>query len=329
MFSAASADPSRVRSVRRLANPDPEKNDEPTLRAVAHWWCALDLDSLARPASILASDLVASAKFAIGHLPHAFHDVRCIVQATAGHGIKPGSRLRLWYWLADLPQAMSWVSGSRIGQSILAHSAPRSRFTQPLPSSSVGRTICLANCGRSRSADRNRPSPDTLRPPERRPIAATPRGHNSVSRSDIDDFIDATLARVRAAPDYSKHYTLRNSARLLGGVQAQAGLADSEALRWLMDALPQSAKDLRTAEKTARWGLDVGRLAPLKLNGRMRQAPDPRRRGDPLAQPSGCCASACQAWLCWPNCMNGTTAGRTRCQRAKLRKSHVGRRRDA
>jgi hypothetical protein len=29
----------------------------------------------------------------------AFHGARCIAQATASHGIKPGCRVRLWYWL--------------------------------------------------------------------------------------------------------------------------------------------------------------------------------------------------------------------------------------
>jgi hypothetical protein len=32
-------------------------------------------------------------------LPPEFHDAQCIAQATAGHGYKPGLRLRLWYWL--------------------------------------------------------------------------------------------------------------------------------------------------------------------------------------------------------------------------------------
>ena len=31
-------------------------------------------------------------------LPPTFTGAACIVQATASHGIKPGARLRLWFW---------------------------------------------------------------------------------------------------------------------------------------------------------------------------------------------------------------------------------------
>lgn len=49
-------DPNRTQAVRRLAYPDPETGDQPTLRAVAHRWCALDLDGVARPESVPAYD---------------------------------------------------------------------------------------------------------------------------------------------------------------------------------------------------------------------------------------------------------------------------------
>ena len=32
-------------------------------------------------------------------LPSAFAEAEGIVQASAGHGIKPDIRLRLWFWL--------------------------------------------------------------------------------------------------------------------------------------------------------------------------------------------------------------------------------------
>jgi hypothetical protein len=91
------ADPGRVTGVRRLLYPD--GLDPASLAEVPRRWLALDIDGLARPAHIAAADLVACAGIAIAALPGEFHATRCLVQATAGHGIKPGIRLRLWYWL--------------------------------------------------------------------------------------------------------------------------------------------------------------------------------------------------------------------------------------
>jgi hypothetical protein len=116
-----------------------------------------------------------------------------------------------------------------------------------------------------------------LRPPARAPVSQENREAAS-SDDDIQRTIDDALARVRSASDGAKHYTLRNQARLLGGIQAQARFTDSEAVRWLVDALPSTAKDTKAAKKTARWGLDVGRTAPVTLRNRERKAPDPRRK---------------------------------------------------
>jgi hypothetical protein len=100
----------------------------------------------------------------------------------------------------------------------------------------------------------------------------------AASDSDVQAVIDATLDRLRGAADNGKHYALRSAARLLGGIQAQAGFADSEAVQWLTAALPRTAKDMKAAEKTARWGLDVGRRAPIKVPSREPRKPDPRRK---------------------------------------------------
>jgi hypothetical protein len=110
----AVADPSRVMAVRRLLHPDPDTGEAPTLREVPRRWCALDLDGVPLPAGTDPRDLERCARHALAVLPPAFREARAIVQATAGHAIKPGARLRLWYWLsrptigADLAQ---WLAG--------------------------------------------------------------------------------------------------------------------------------------------------------------------------------------------------------------------------
>src|SRR4051794_19441353 len=96
------AEVGRSRGVRRLLHQDGA--DRPTLIDVPRRWLALDIDGIPRPEHIAASDLAACAGIAIAALPAEFHRARCLVQPTASHGIKPGLRLRLWFWL-DRPVA--------------------------------------------------------------------------------------------------------------------------------------------------------------------------------------------------------------------------------
>jgi hypothetical protein len=103
-------------NIRRLLHPDRKTGEEATLRECPHRWIALDVDSVARPHHVPADDLTSCAHFAVTTLPAAFHDARCVVQATASHGIKPGVRLRLWYWL-DRPVSCAelkrWLARTR------------------------------------------------------------------------------------------------------------------------------------------------------------------------------------------------------------------------
>jgi hypothetical protein len=115
------ANPIRIRGVRRLLYPDPDTGDAPTLRDVPRRWLALDFDRLSRPDQIAPQDLVACARVATETLPDAFREVQSIVQATARHGIAPGIRLRLWYWLDRLTtgaELKRWLRGAPIDTSV-------------------------------------------------------------------------------------------------------------------------------------------------------------------------------------------------------------------
>ena len=104
----------KARKIRRLAYEDRETGDQPTLRDVPRRWLAIDCDDVPRPDNLPAGDLAACADLAIELLPAPLHRAACIVQASGGHGIKPGIRLRLWYWL-DRPMSGSelkrWLKG--------------------------------------------------------------------------------------------------------------------------------------------------------------------------------------------------------------------------
>jgi hypothetical protein len=116
----AIADLGRVHAVRRLLHPD--DSDPASLIDVPRRWLALDVDGLARPATVAAEDIPACAEVAIAQLPGEFSGVRCIAQATASHGFKPGIRLRLWYWL-DRP-----VCGAELKRWLLSRPVDHSLF---------------------------------------------------------------------------------------------------------------------------------------------------------------------------------------------------------
>ena len=94
--------PSRTHGVRRLLHD--RMTTRPASRregpsATCRAWVALDMEGIERPAERGRDRPAAARAVAIATLPAAFHGVRCIVQATARHGIKPDIRLRLWFWL--------------------------------------------------------------------------------------------------------------------------------------------------------------------------------------------------------------------------------------
>lgn len=89
-----------------------------------------------------------------------------------------------------------------------------------------------------------------------------------ISEKRLKGYVDTLLKRVASARDGEKHDTLRRTARLLGGIQAQAGFSDSAAIGWLMDKLPRSVENWEGAKKTALWGLEDGRGYPITLEDR-------------------------------------------------------------
>ena len=77
------------------------RGDEPaTLIAQARHWLALDVDSVPCPAGI---DPIWEPDAVVEHvvelLPEEFHGVSVFWAFTSGHGLKPGIRIRLFYWL--------------------------------------------------------------------------------------------------------------------------------------------------------------------------------------------------------------------------------------
>lgn len=82
-------------------------------------------------------------------------------------------------------------------------------------------------------------------------------------------WVEKLLENVRAAPDGTKHDTLLRTSRALGGIIAAAGIAEANAVTWLLAALPlDGVTNWAAAKQTALDGLQDGRRNPLQLKDR-------------------------------------------------------------
>jgi hypothetical protein len=108
---------------------------------------------------------------------------------------------------------------------------------------------------------------ETIWPP---PLPKSTKSEVSRRHGNLDEeFERIRQAAVKKATDASEgniHPSIRAAARLLGGIQAEAGFSDAEATRWLMAAA--NLGDEKKAENTIAWGLKKGRGEPLELGVR-------------------------------------------------------------
>ncbi len=250
-------DPGRVRGVRRLVHPDRQEGDSPTLQEAAHHWLAVDAEGVDRPDGLRADDLPGCAAEAIRRLPAAFHDVRCIAQASAGHGIKPGVRMRLWYWLsrpATGPELQRWLRGScadpsvfRPAQLIYTAAPVFEGGVDHLPSRIAdipGRPLVPI------------PSPAALAPPPPRPVVPVMRPTEAGAQKYGYAALTAASARVAHAPVNSRHATLVTQARGLARLVAAGLLSRTEVDRCLGDAITQAGKTRDEASAVLAWAME-------------------------------------------------------------------------
>jgi hypothetical protein len=249
------ADPSRVTAVRRLLYRDAETGDEPTLREVPRRWLALDFDTLPLPEGVEPEDLIACAHAAIESLPEEFLWVRTVVQATAGHGLKPGLRLRLWYWL-DRPvcgdELKHWLQCVPVDRSVFG--AAQVIYTaapiflpgafDPLPTRIAvipGADAVIV------------PTPDKFQPPPR-PIALNHPGEDDFNGRAIEGLIRSVVQ----AGNGNRNSMLYWASRCMAEKVALHAI-DQETARALLEEAAQAA-GLRPNEAaaTVRSGLRHG-----------------------------------------------------------------------
>jgi len=104
--------------------------------------------------------------------------------------------------------------------------------------------------------------------PTRTGTATIPRQQTDQLASRYRRFVEKLLANVLNASDGEKHDTLLRMSRALGGISAAAGIAEADALAWLMANLPNTVADWTSAANTALAGLRRGTAEPFDLEDR-------------------------------------------------------------
>jgi hypothetical protein len=224
--------PDRTR-VRRLLYADPKTGDAATLRETPRRWLALDLDSLPAPAGLDLFDVAACGHVARHAMPAAFADAAAIVQATASHTIKPGMRLRLWFWLARPmggAEIKRWLAAAPVDRSVFGAAQPIYTAApvflggaDPLPA----RVALLPG-----AAEVQPPSPEALAPPPRPPARPIER-HAKAAGHYAQRALENAVARILAAKD--RHPAIVAEAGNLGRLVA-AGLLDDSTMRSALHA---------------------------------------------------------------------------------------------
>ena len=273
-----------LRRCRRLKYDQVEEDGSITARtfeAIPRSWLALDLDGLpmpswnpdylvnrqaaitrdrllhpapsageadADPAPIHINDWCLLIRAAISYLPPEFAPAHAWFQFTAGHGLKPGIRLRLWYWL-DRPisdaEAKRWLADAPVDlalfNEIQVHYVAAPIFPDPEPDPDADPTAPLDWSQEPPSADpiarrsgfwwRTAPAvavPALPEPPPPPPVEARPF---SPARQDAlgrraRAYAEAVLANLASTPAGDCHPAMRAAAIALYSL-SNAGLLEA------------------------------------------------------------------------------------------------------
>jgi hypothetical protein len=257
-------DPTRSMNVRRLAYADRNTGDPATLEPTSHRWLALDMDHVDRPDAVPAHDLMACARLAVSHLPAAFEGAEAVIQATASHGIKPGCRLRLWYWL-DRPttdaEATRWLRRYPVDLSVF-------RTVQPIYTAAPHFLDCTDHLPARLAM---RPGQPTVAVPPPASLAAPPRRRSVPLPSPGDSrgaryaFAALTHAatRIQRTGEGGRHAQILAEARALGRFIEAGLLTINDVQTVLYGAGAAAGKPEREVSLTVAWGLDHAATTPL------------------------------------------------------------------
>jgi hypothetical protein len=207
------------------------------------------------PAGTDLQDLAACTRAVLPLLPAPFHRAAVIVTATASHGIKPGARLRLWFW-CDRPltgaECKRWLAGAPVDRTVFGAAQPiyvaRPQFLGR-PDHVPHRLIMLDGEPLVKA-----PSAAALAPPPQ-PIAfEAPRSERGTLGR-----LAGLIRAVRGAPEGRRHLTLFWAACRAGELVGNGAIGPEAAAAALVQgAMDGGGQDQRKAEATARDGIARG-----------------------------------------------------------------------
>ena len=261
----AIADPARTSGVRRLVHPDPQTGEVPTLIDVPRQWCALDIDGLDLPASVTGTDIFDCGIEAVMHLPQPFRGAAFIVQASASHGIKPGVRLRLWFWLSRPTggtELRYWLRHTVADPSIFR--AAQVIYTAA-PVFADGRADHLPRrIAEVPGVDQVAvPPPEALQPPPRPPAKELPQQGDSRAASYGFAALRNSTMRIRCAQHPHRHDTIIRETCSLARL-ARAGLLPAgDIRRAVAEAAAHAGKPNDETDLAITWALANPSTSPL------------------------------------------------------------------
>jgi hypothetical protein len=250
--------------IRRLVHPDTETGDQPTLRDVPRQWLAIDAEGIERPPGLDLSDLPACARAALQRLPAAFRGAHCLIQATAGHGIKPDLRLRLWFWLsrpASGAELKRWLKGAPADPSIFA--AAQIIYTAAPIFENCSDHLPYRLARIPGTAAVQVPPNEELAPPRVVEPARLPKPSDENASRYAWAALRNAAARVAGAAISSRHPTCLQQTRSLARLVEKGLLTAADVKDAMAEALYQAGKTREEGIAIATWGLAHPAASPL------------------------------------------------------------------
>lgn len=247
----------QAHGIRRLLHADAATGDAPTLRETARSWLALDVDSVPLPACTDIRDLAHCASVPLALLPKAFHGISHLVQATSSHGIKPGARLRLWFWL-DRPingaEASRWLKDAPVDHSVFRPAQP---IYTAAPLFETGRDHLSERLVRvAGAAVVPVPSPGAMAPPRRpTPVRKPRRGILRAGSRYGFAALTGACVRIGSAAESARHYTTVSEAWGLARLVNAGVIAETDMRTVLREGLVRAGKQAEEADAIATWAL--------------------------------------------------------------------------
>ena len=248
-----------AQGIRRLAFPCTKNGDAATLRDVPRRWLAVDWDGIPRPDDVAAADLARCGDIALDAMPKVFQRTACIIQASANHGIKPGCRLRGWFWCDRAltgREITRWLSGTPCDSSVwrtvqpIYTAAPvfESGRAEHLPS----RLLLLPGedwLACPPAEDLADPPPQPQTPPER-----VARGRHA--NAYVDAALAAAADAIISAGEGHRHGTIIRESRNLARLVAAGLLAEKDLAEVLIRAAERAGKiDAEEIQSCIAWGI--------------------------------------------------------------------------